>query len=123
MDQVECLNSCVIDGGWSAWSEWSPCNERCVQGRTRKCNRPEPKNGGAPCDEPDHEQQQCTTDYCKNDWMATLAGQPALIAGLAVVSVLFLLAAGVGLFLCHKIHKNKAKVSPGVTGSGRENFL
>ena len=43
--------------------------------------------------------------------MTTLADQPALIAGLAVVSVLFLLAAGVGLFLCHKIHKNKAKVS------------
>ena len=43
--------------------------------------------------------------------MTTLADQPALIAGLAVVSVLFLLAAGVGLFLCHKIHKNKAKVN------------
>jgi len=114
IDEDECSASCVIDGGWSSWSEWSPCNERCVQGRTRQCNRPKPQNGGAPCDESDHEQQQCTTDYCKNGWMTTLADQPALIAGLAVVSVLFLLAAGVGLFLCHKIHKNKAKHnSPG----------
>lgn len=108
-EESPCLSTCVIDGGWSSWEAWSPCSERCEQGRVRYCTGPEPQNGGANCDEDNHETQQCNTDYCEESFLDTLAQQPALIAGLAVVSVLFLLALGVGLFLLHKVRKNHAK--------------
>ena len=41
-----------VNGGWSNWSPWSPCNSKCGPGkqtRTRKCNNPPPKSGGATC--------------------------------------------------------------------------
>ena len=41
-----------IDGGWSQWSNWSPCSSTCKGGITssnRLCNNPIPQNGGAEC--------------------------------------------------------------------------
>jgi len=43
--------------------------------------------------------------------MDSLSDQPALIAGLAVVTVLFLSALAVGMIVFRKVRKNKAKVS------------
>ena len=43
--------------------------------------------------------------------MDSLSDQPALIAGLAVVTVLFLSALAVGMVVFRKVRKNKAKVS------------
>lgn len=52
----------VIDGGWSAWSPWTSCTGGvATQTRTRTCDNPEPKNGGALCSGPPTETQDCPT--------------------------------------------------------------
>ena len=44
----------AVDGGWSDWSQWSPCtnNINGMQMRTRRCVNPEPQFGGEPCTGP-----------------------------------------------------------------------
>ena len=44
------------------------------------------------------------------DFFKILSEQPALVAGLAVVSVLFLSAVAVGVIVLRKVRKNKSKV-------------
>lgn len=49
----------IVDGGWSAWSSWTPCpvvgdsdaadsDSSCLC-RSRRCDNPAPANGGMPC--------------------------------------------------------------------------
>ena len=40
----------IVNGAWSSWGPWSSCdaNEESMK-RTRRCNNPSPKNGGASC--------------------------------------------------------------------------
>lgn len=43
-----------VDGGWSPWSDWSPCQQsgskdKCLC-RHRECNAPEPERGGVDCE-------------------------------------------------------------------------
>ena len=44
-----------VDGGYSEWSEWSPCEgepcETVIQTRTRTCTNPVPLHGGLTCEE------------------------------------------------------------------------
>uniref|UniRef100_A0A915CLR9 Netrin receptor UNC5 n=1 Tax=Ditylenchus dipsaci TaxID=166011 RepID=A0A915CLR9_9BILA len=40
-----CEHTCIINGGWSAWSTWSECNSQCQRLRNRECTAPAPVNG------------------------------------------------------------------------------
>ena len=42
----------AVNGGYSKWSEWTPCSVTCGNGaqyRERKCENPHPANGGTDC--------------------------------------------------------------------------
>ncbi|XP_032220130.2 A disintegrin and metalloproteinase with thrombospondin motifs 6 isoform X2 [Nematostella vectensis] len=58
----------AMDGGWSEWSEnYSRCSRSCgggVQYRERRCNKPQPKNGGKHCAGADREYKLCNVDSC-----------------------------------------------------------
>ncbi|GIY17528.1 a disintegrin and metalloproteinase with thrombospondin motifs 16 [Caerostris darwini] len=53
------LRGGIVDGGWSAWSSYSPCTSDCVSRgsaqavgimvATRRCDNPRPQNGGRFC--------------------------------------------------------------------------
>lgn len=41
-----------VDGGWGDWGNWSDCSRTCGAGvsiNERKCDNPEPENGGKFC--------------------------------------------------------------------------
>ncbi|KAJ8037143.1 Coadhesin [Holothuria leucospilota] len=66
---VKYLHGCPVDGGWEEWSPWSECSSRCGEGRAfrrRRCNQPEPGNGGASCEGPPLEEGQCFNFSCTN---------------------------------------------------------
>lgn len=58
---------CPIDGGWSAFSEWSACSSSCGAGmsiRSRLCNDPEPKFSGKECEGGGYEVRPCNVGPC-----------------------------------------------------------
>ena len=45
-----------VNGHWGGWQAWQPatgCPDSCTSVRTRTCDNPEPRNGGAECQGPD----------------------------------------------------------------------
>ncbi|KAL8580949.1 hypothetical protein ACOMHN_017516 [Nucella lapillus] len=53
-----------VDGGWSAWTDWSHCSVTCGEGkksRTRICDHPAPLNGGQACAGPSQAFLDCAS--------------------------------------------------------------
>ncbi|PAA54099.1 hypothetical protein BOX15_Mlig015709g1 [Macrostomum lignano] len=58
---------CPIDGGWSAWSEWSGCSTSCGTGkstRQRGCSSPVPQFGGRGCSGSGSDIRDCQQGPC-----------------------------------------------------------
>lgn len=56
-----------VNGGWSAWSQWSKCSAKCdsgVQIRERFCNSPSPLHGGSKCQGPHIQTRDCNSHPC-----------------------------------------------------------
>ncbi|XP_069483300.1 complement component C6-like [Ambystoma mexicanum] len=49
----------AVDGYWSCWSAWSPCDASFKRKRTRECNNPSPLNGGKACQGENKQEQDC----------------------------------------------------------------
>ena len=68
----------VIDGGWSKWSSWHPCSQECGGGfqmRTRSCDAPKPKYGGAQCRGSYYQTMSCNAEHCPgNDGFSVKRG-------------------------------------------------
>ena len=67
--------SCLVDGGFSAWTRWTSCSKSCGRGirtRDRKCNSPFADHGGKPCSGTSHEQQTCKIKDCPGNYNAFL---------------------------------------------------
>ena len=57
----------AVNGGWSIWSEYSPCSVTCGSGtkvRMRTCTNPIPENNGAECTGVRVETQSCDMGPC-----------------------------------------------------------
>ena len=64
---------CPVNGGYSEWGPWTECSATCGSGertRSRKCNKPEPKDGGKTCEEQGFgkptETEKCNEQQCTN---------------------------------------------------------
>jgi len=75
-----CETRTRIDGGVSAWSEWSTCSSPCdggVEVRTRTCTNPAPKYGGNDCTETLEETRECNTQACLDEELFVDGGYTA----------------------------------------------
>jgi hypothetical protein len=63
IDTTPCSADCVVNGGWSNWSDWDACIKNAEgvgqQQRTRTCTNPAPKLGGTVCDGMPTQVQKC----------------------------------------------------------------
>ncbi|XP_069586533.1 SCO-spondin-like [Ranitomeya imitator] len=68
--KVRCDSSaCAVDCGWSAWSQWTPCDQTCgsgVQERFRSPSNPPIANGGSPCQGDTRDVRECYSP-CTNE--------------------------------------------------------
>ena len=58
----------VVHGGWGEWTGDSFCSVSCGGGktsRTRKCDKPKPKNGGNQCNGQSVEVKICADYSCE----------------------------------------------------------
>ncbi|XP_078362534.1 uncharacterized protein LOC144646726 isoform X1 [Oculina patagonica] len=63
------INPCTVDGGYSPWSKWTSCSEKCGQGmkkRRRHCNNPKPANGGKRCKGARKQVKPCYGKLCQD---------------------------------------------------------
>lgn len=75
----------LTDGGWSKWSSWRSCSATCGGGfqmRTRSCDAPKPKYGGAQCKGSYYQTISCNTEDCPgNGGFLLKVGCPKLLHG------------------------------------------
>ncbi|XP_048224202.1 complement component C6 [Perognathus longimembris pacificus] len=62
----------AVDGNWGCWSSWSACNAAYKRSRNRKCNNPDPQQGGRPCEGEERQEEECTFSIMEN------TGQPCI---------------------------------------------
>ena len=63
------LHTVPIQGGWSSWTNSTPCSSRCADGtqtRVRSCTRPTPAYGGEDCIGDSKETVHCGSNSCGN---------------------------------------------------------
>ncbi|XP_063693348.1 uncharacterized protein LOC134825137 [Bolinopsis microptera] len=66
-DLILCDWSCVVNGDWGEFGEWSECSAACgggTQTRKRSCDDPQPAEGGAQCEGDEGETRVCNVDPC-----------------------------------------------------------
>ncbi|XP_060578614.1 sushi, von Willebrand factor type A, EGF and pentraxin domain-containing protein 1-like isoform X2 [Ruditapes philippinarum] len=57
----------AVDGGWSAWTNWTTCSKLCDRGtakRTRRCDSPSPDTDGKQCQGNSSEETSCNEEKC-----------------------------------------------------------
>ncbi|CAD6194646.1 unnamed protein product [Caenorhabditis auriculariae] len=100
-----CRLSCRLDGGWSAWTEWSSCSTSCHRFRTRSCTLPPPMNGGQSCFGDDLDTDVCPPHLCNSSSSASavIVSDAAIYGSVASIFILtaFVLALFT-LFFCRK---------------------
>jgi len=52
----------IVNGKYSAWTDFGACNADCEKEKTRTCDNPAPSNGGAACVGPSSEVKACLGD-------------------------------------------------------------
>lgn len=65
----------TVDGGFSAWSDYTPCTVSCGLGtklRTRSCTNPRPQHGGLNCTGPYNQTDECFLRECPIDGNYTM---------------------------------------------------
>ncbi|KAL3870731.1 hypothetical protein ACJMK2_038775 [Sinanodonta woodiana] len=76
MEYKQCqINSCRVNGSWTAWGSWSNCSSTCGKGsknRVRTCTNPAPSNGGNYCNGVWMEINECQVSSCtvNGSWTA-----------------------------------------------------
>eukprot|EP00795_Rhopilema_esculentum_P012478 gene12478-3161_t len=67
-ETVSCnIKPCSVDGGWSAWSDFTSCSHSCGGGnktRTRSCDNPAPVGGGKECEGAPVDTRSCNPELC-----------------------------------------------------------
>eukprot|EP00795_Rhopilema_esculentum_P015056 gene15056-6221_t len=81
-DQLKCSDAecyAPVDGHWGRWSSWGVCSTECGPGRrnrTRNCDNPESKNGGAGCQGDSISHTDCFVKTCGlGPWDCEFDGQ------------------------------------------------
>lgn len=68
--KFSCSGQCQTNGGWSMWSDWSPCSVTCGNGtstRIRSCNDPAPAVNGHDCIGQRIDTKSCSLAACPVD--------------------------------------------------------
>jgi len=67
-DERACnTNECPVNGKWGSYGSYGSCSKTCGGGsksRSRSCNNPAPKNGGAQCSGSATQSATCNTQAC-----------------------------------------------------------